>query len=262
MPQYSRVMCRYEFRLKTQGRVLTNPTTYDYILNMILEKNSGPLRTAITDRTYDFLRALVLDSELAPGEKLKIDHLSQRLKVSQTPIREALNRLSAEGLVVQKAYRGFQVSELLDPVELTQLQAAREVIEVAAISSIRLPDVGFALPILTALVDEMDAHAREPLLNLKAFNAADAEFHRLAVSISKNRFLLEAFDALHVHVQIARHYQGKSVEQARSSNQEHRNLLNLLGQGDIAGASDVALQHIRKVSDRLIFSPEIKKIAT
>lgn len=236
--------------------VLTISVLSDYILNMIFVENSPPLRTAITDRTYDLLRALVLDSELAPGERLRIEHLSQRFNVSQTPVREALNRLAAEGLVVQEAYRGFQVSELLDPVELVQLQAAREVIEVAALDTLSMSRVSAAIPTLTALVEEMGSLAADSELNIKAFNAADAKFHRLTVAAANNRFLLEAFDALHVHVQIARHYQGKSVAEAIISNDEHRRILDFLEQGDRSGASDVARQHIRGVADRLAFGAE------
>jgi DNA-binding GntR family transcriptional regulator len=207
------------------------------------------------------LRALVLDSELSPGERLRIEHLSRRFKVSQTPVREALNRLAAEGLVVQEAYRGFRVSQLLDPVELVQLQAAREAIEVAAVEKISMPRVVEALPKLNALVEEMGNLGAESKLNIKAFNAADAEFHRLTVAAANNRFLLEAFDALHVHVQIARHYQGKSVEEAILSNDEHRQIANLLGEGERLRASRVVRQHIRGVADRLAFGAEEREVA-
>ena len=223
---------------------------------MIRSENSFPLRTAITDRTYDLLRALVLDSELSPGERLRIEHLSQRFDVSQTPVREALNRLAAEGLVVQEAYRGFRVSQLLDHVELVKLQTAREAIELAAVEQISMPRVVEVLPKLNALVEEMANLAADSKLNIKAFNAADAEFHRLTVAAANNRFLLEAFDALHVHVQIARHYQGKSVEEAILSNDEHRQIANLLADGERMSASRIVRQHIRGVADRLAFGAE------
>lgn len=176
-------------------------------------------------------------------------------------MREALNRLAAEGLVVQEAYRGFRVSQLLDPVELVQLQAAREAIEVAAVEKISMPRVVEALPKLNALVEEMGNLGAESKLNIKAFNAADAEFHRLTVAAANNRFLLEAFDALHVHVQIARHYQGKSVEEAILSNDEHRQIANLLGEGERLRASRVVRQHIRGVADRLAFGAEEREVA-
>jgi DNA-binding GntR family transcriptional regulator len=228
---------------------------------MNLVESPSPLRTAITDRTYDLLRAMIVDSELSPGDRLKIEHLSKHFNVSQTPVREALNRLAAEGLVTQEAYRGFRVSQLLDHVELVQLQSAREVIEVAAVDAISMPRVLAALPKLKALVDEMGSLASEPTLNIRAFNAADAEFHRLTVAAANNRFLLEAFDALHVHVQIARHYQGKSVDEAITSNEEHRKIVSLLEAGDGSVASGVVRQHIRGVADRLAFGAEEREFA-
>src|SRR5699024_1034108 len=93
------------------------------------------MRNAMTDRVYERLRARIIDLELEPEASLQIERLSKEFGVSPTPIREALNRLSTEGLVEAHAYRGFRVAALLDDEDLPHLIRAREVIERAGASA-------------------------------------------------------------------------------------------------------------------------------
>lgn len=201
----------------------------------------------MTDRAYTLLRGGIIDLGFLPGSKLRIEHLSDVFDVSPTPVREALNRLSAEGLVTQEPYRGFRVSDLLNHSELRQLLLAREVIEVAAVQRIIVSENSFELAELRSLTELMGVLASESELDIKAFNAADAKFHRLTVAAAGNRFLVLALDALHAHAQIARHYQGKSAEEARVSNDEHRQMLSSIERGDSAAACTQVSAHIGRV---------------
>jgi len=72
---------------------------------------------------YDQLRADVLAGLHEPGGRLAIEALCERYATSQTPLREALNRLVADGLVQRREQRGFAVSEVsaADLVEITSL---------------------------------------------------------------------------------------------------------------------------------------------
>jgi DNA-binding GntR family transcriptional regulator len=72
---------------------------------------------SVVDLAYERIRALVLDGDIAPGERLGQVELAERLGISRTPVREALRRLSAEGLVDSHPNRGFWAAELgLDAV--------------------------------------------------------------------------------------------------------------------------------------------------
>src|SRR5215470_6826927 len=71
----------------------------------------------VVDAAYDQIRALVLSDDIAPGARLGQVELAERLGISRTPVREALRRLSGEGLVDFHANRGFRVADLgLDAV--------------------------------------------------------------------------------------------------------------------------------------------------
>lgn len=71
---------------------------------------------------YDRLRIDLLDGALLPGSKLAIESLCERYETSQTPLREALNRLVADGLVERREQRGFAVSAIsaTDLAEITR----------------------------------------------------------------------------------------------------------------------------------------------
>lgn len=80
-------------------------------------------RTAAT-MVYARLRKAILSGELIPGQKLGIDAVRERFGAGATPVREALNRLVSEGLVISRDLRGFSVADL-DESELIELYQAR-----------------------------------------------------------------------------------------------------------------------------------------
>lgn len=72
----------------------------------------------LSEKVYDLLRRDILHGELSPGEKLYIDRLSARYEIGALPVREALNRLSSEGLVLHRSHRGFLVA----PISMSELE--------------------------------------------------------------------------------------------------------------------------------------------
>jgi DNA-binding GntR family transcriptional regulator len=68
--------------------------------------------TSITGRAYQILRAELITCRLQPGSRLNISSLQSKLSLSQAAVREALSRLTAEGLVEIERHRGFRVSQV------------------------------------------------------------------------------------------------------------------------------------------------------
>ncbi|OAN79454.1 GntR family transcriptional regulator [Jannaschia sp. EhC01] len=85
-----------------------------------MSKTSGPPN--LSERAYDKIRRDILNCILVPDERLQIDAVSKRYDIGAVPIREALNRLSSEGLVERRSHRGFCVAaiSLADMTELVQ----------------------------------------------------------------------------------------------------------------------------------------------
>lgn len=91
-----------------------------------MKETAGGLSAAITRTSaiYEQLRREIIQGVLLPGEKLRIEVLRTRYKVGGTPLREALNRLSTEGLVTQSEQRGFRVTPV-SADELLELTRTR-----------------------------------------------------------------------------------------------------------------------------------------
>ena len=64
----------------------------------------------LSEQAHERIRRDILNGELFPGEKLQIEGISDRYGIGIAPVREALNRLSSEGLVERKSQRGFFVA--------------------------------------------------------------------------------------------------------------------------------------------------------
>ena len=90
----------------------------------------------ITDAVYEILEEAILSSRLDPGEKLRINTIAETLGVSGTPVREAMERLIARGLVVERMepgrkYRSYAVFDIED-ADIEQLFVARRSIDSTA----------------------------------------------------------------------------------------------------------------------------------
>jgi len=84
------------------------------------DQEAGTLASTV----FEQLRRDIVSVQLAPGEKLRIEALRERYGVGGSPVREALNRLSAEGLVWQQDQKGFRVAPVSER-ELEELTRTR-----------------------------------------------------------------------------------------------------------------------------------------
>lgn len=156
-----------------------------------------PQKLLLADKVYEDLCAFILAQGLGPGDRLTIDDLVRKFGVSQTPVRQALSRLQADGLVVNKPNTGFRVSDvpskklLLDTLD-TRLMIEPELAARAARHSDK------------ALVDRLNTNLGK--LNRSSANGhrelfllvqSDADFHRLIAAAANNSVALDALDRLH-----------------------------------------------------------------
>ncbi|MFX0543322.1 GntR family transcriptional regulator, partial [Roseovarius sp. S4756] len=87
--------------------------------------------TSAVDRAYRTLKEMVASFEIKPDERLNEVAISARLTISRTPLREALNRLTAEGFLTFRRGLGFHCRSL-NPAEIMDLYEARTAIEAEA----------------------------------------------------------------------------------------------------------------------------------
>lgn len=152
------------------------------------------------------IRTLIVSNAIAPGERVNIDQLSRRLGVSQTPVREALQHLEGDRLVVRDKNRGYTTTALLDERGLANMFEVRLLIEPWTASTVAVDRVGNPG---RRMADEIEAYlaaqadAQNPRAELVAH---DVRFHEIMLAAVDNPFLLDAYRSLHAHLHVFRLY--------------------------------------------------------
>ena len=139
---------------------------------------------SLTELVSETLREWIISGDLDLGSQLSEARIATELKVSRTPVREAINRLEMEGLLVVEPQRGSFVFSL-EPPELAKLCDARLCLESAAMIAAIDTNAATLAKRLSACVDEMtEARAKlavvERLLEDKPVRCADSEYRRAA----------------------------------------------------------------------------------
>lgn len=197
-------------------------------------------RLTLSDEVYESVKALIMDHAIAPGGRVTIDAVSRQLDVSPTPVREALARLEADGLVVKRPMAGYTTTPLLTPAELDDLFEVRLLLECAAASRAArsASDAEFpALPVPTG-DPGYAGHA--------AFTAADAAFHDAVAVAAGNAMLHDAITRLHAHL----HTHRLSFPGPASTQAEHDAIVAAIRAGDPAGAADAMRRHLEAARSR------------
>jgi DNA-binding GntR family transcriptional regulator len=137
---------------------------------------------------YQMIRQAILSCEFKPDEKLVIDHLGIQLGISQIPIRAAMQRLQAEGLVQIIPHSGAVVSPI-QPEKVEEIFSLLEVLEQTAFRHVAEKITQEDLFSLQALVNKLDTAAEQG--NIKLWAGLNIQFHRQIAEFSGMPLLLE-----------------------------------------------------------------------
>ncbi len=203
------------------------------------------------ERVYEAVREQIVTCELAPGSSLPVVDLARQFGVSLTPVRDALNRLAAEGLVEDVARKGYFVARL-DPEDIVDLLNARRLIELAAVEEGIDRIEADQLAELKRLFDEMRQFFDDEgnCLDYAEFSKHDSLFHQLIVSTAENRHLVQIYRSLSVHVHIYRTNLAAQGGYRRSlaSVREHQAILVAFESRDLPALKAALNAHVRGVA--------------
>lgn len=206
------------------------------------EMSADPTTGEASDRVYAALLTRISDGELAAGERLYEQALAQALGVSRTPVRDALKRLAAEGLVDTTPNKGAQVISFTaeDAATLYELRAQFEPVA-CRLSVPRLGESDLAeLEDLDARMQEIVAGGHDPA-GLTGLNNA---FHAVFVERCGNRHLSIALQALFRPAVVTRTFREYSPRSLERSMQAHQQLVEAALAGDGEWAEAVMRAHI------------------
>jgi GntR family transcriptional regulator, carbon starvation induced regulator len=210
------------------------------------ERGSG---TTLTTTVYQRLREDVLAGALAPGQKLRMEALRDRYGAGASPVREALNRLLAEGLVSQVDQKGFRVAPV-SIEELRELTTARLwVTRLALREAIARGDVAWEERIVLAFHRFTRAMRRStsgaPIIGYEV-EKHHREFHSALLAACGSRWITDFADML---FDCARRYQRRSLTSAarpRDIDGEHRAIINAVLARDVELAIKLHDEHIMR----------------
>jgi DNA-binding GntR family transcriptional regulator len=196
---------------------------------------------------YELIRADIMALRIPPDTRISIDKLARQLGVSQTPIREALSRLEATGLVVKQQFVGYCTAPKLSRKQLDELFELRLVLEpyAAQCAAERMDDDDLAK--IVALANRMQPG--ETRTSYDRFAVEDAELHDLIAIGSGSRLIRDALAKLHTHLHIFRLRFHSEV--TREALVEHTKLIDALARRKPAAAAAAMRAHIEKSYRRL-----------
>ena len=188
---------------------------------------------------YSRLLEEIRQGKLKPGARLTETELAVRLSISRTPVREAIRRLEADGLVTHQPRIGAMI-RTLDYAEVMELYEMRNVLErtAARMAARSASDVEIAE--LAALNEEMAAAARDGA-RLAALNQ---RFHLTLIDAARNRYLVKAVQSVHKTMLILGPTTLEESRRAAEAVREHGEILAAISARDGATAEAAMRQHM------------------
>ena len=214
-------------------------------------------RKRATDEVYEALRQAILGRTFKAGERLQVEEIAEKLGVSLTPVRHAIQQLAVEGLIEIQPRSGTYVASLSahDIEETFEIRCALECLA-AEKALARNTDLK------VARLRELLKLLAEPVGNesdLKRHEKHNLELHRIIIVSGGNKRLAEMYESLNAHIKIARIHSaeagGNGFSQRLLEEQaEHEAIVKAIASRDGKKVTAALRKHIYRAKDALIGS--------
>ena len=193
------------------------------------------------DRIYEELRRSIVLGHHGPGERLNLERLAERYGTSVTPVREALQMLSLEGLVTPRPHAGFYVTQ----VTLKELRDMLELREILEVASVERAAVRITNEQIEGLERVHAGYTGDDEKSYERYVAENRRFHYLIAQASGNQELAETLGRL--HDRLARFFvfvhTGEEVEK------RHKRLIEALRTREVEVARQVILDEVNETRE-------------
>jgi len=205
-------------------------------------------RGRLADEVYDTLLGQMMSLRIVPGSRVTIDALTRELGVSQTPIRDALNRMEADGLVVRVPHAGYRIPPQLTRDRFEDMLEVRLLLEPAAARRAAENASAEQVDALRRMLEEMALVEANGHMAYGAFGLRDAAFHDLVAQSGGNQLVRESLARLHTHVHLFRLLYDTQVTYLAMA--EHDAVLAAVAARDADGAAYAMRRHILLSGER------------
>ncbi len=216
-------------------------------------KSLHPLSTddkSLANMVVYSLREAILNGYFEPGEKLDQDKIADELKVSRTPIREALKALAANGFIEIQSFRGafIPVINLQDILDVYEIRWIVEP-EIVRQSTPHIPN---------QIIDDCEnmlkeAKQCESIENERALYDADEKFHAMIIGYCENQIFTEILQKLNNRIVRVRTFALRHTGQTlNNTHDEHLSILYALRNRDAEQAAHLMELHLRNSAKRIM----------
>jgi DNA-binding GntR family transcriptional regulator len=201
----------------------------------------------LSEKAYHLIKEKIIKLEMAPLSVVDEQTLREELDLGRTPIREALHRLSAEGLVTIAPRRGMFVAEI-------------SITDLSKIFEVRMTLEGLCARLAAQrITQDQIAQMEMTLMDLEAISDADAEtlmriderFHSLLYQAADNEFLVEILDRLHALSMRLWRLVLNNIADMRGAVMQHREITTALKAGDGNRAEELVCEHIAEFQQKI-----------
>ncbi len=196
-------------------------------------------RTTATEAATDAVRGLILSGAIPPGELIRQDLLSKRLGVSRTPLREALQRLTVEGLIRLDHHRGA-VAAAPSITELREIYELQEMLECVAARDALKHCTDADLADLKDCIEELSR--AETSVEWIRGNLA---FHTTMYRISEKKLVVEMITQLRNRAILYINMVARSGESRKRAEADHIEMVAVLATGDGDRLEELIRSHLR-----------------
>lgn len=212
----------------------------------------GGVAGTLASSVYDMMRQDILKGDLPPGEKLRVEYLRDRYGVGASPIREALNRLSVDGVVMRVDQKGFRVAEV-SVAELDELIKTRCWLEETAIrESIAAGDDAWEEQLVLAFhrLSKTPRSADQVTYAINPdWEVLHRAFHLALIGACGSRWLISYCEQLNDLADRYRQLAIRVTYPRRNELDEHQAIMDAAVNRNADGAVEVLMDHYRRTAD-------------
>jgi len=211
----------------------------------------------LNERVLSKIRELILAGAIPSGGQLDEQALADRMRISRTPVREAISKLNKEGIVEYRPYKGNFV-RTFTVEQVNNLFEVRKALEGLAIrlAVARLTDAH--LVTLHGVLHEIQSALEQG--DIAAYSASDRSFHSLIAHIGENDSLVEMLERLDMQITITRTIANRDAETVARTAHERSQIVAAMEQRDPELASQLLESHIEGVRRSVITQLEAGKL--
>ena len=207
------------------------------------------VRRSLHDEVAGSLRSMLIEGRIAPGAKLNERELCQLLNVSRTPLREAIKRMAAEGLVDLLPNRGAVAVKLSEADVLHTFEVLAEMEGFSGELAARRITAGEIEQVRALHYEMLAAFTRR---DLPAYYKLNARIHDAINEAARNPVLSKAYREINARVQSLRFRTNQSDAKWVMAVKEHEQMLSALEARDSTALRDVLVQHLLRKRDTVL----------